>query len=337
MLLFKIIRVPNLLIIVLTMLAMRYGLMYPMVGINGFELQMPTAYFVMLVVATVLIAAAGYIINDYFDVKIDTINKPNQNLIGMQFKRRWAMLLHVVFNAIAILLAWYVSYKIGNTKLAMMYVLAACLLWFYSTHFKKQLIIGNVIIAFLSGAIPIIIGLFEMPLMYKQYGQQLKEYGINFNFISYFMIGFGAFAFAISWVREIVKDIEDQQGDAEYDCETMPIVWGTKVSAYFAATILGITITTIGYLQYIQYTSDDKLSVYYIAAFVQLPLILCLIKLIKASTKEEFSTISKLIKLSMVMGILYAGVIHYQIIHPALQAPEQAHEVVPSVSIGGGY
>jgi 4-hydroxybenzoate polyprenyltransferase len=336
MIFLRLIRVPNLGIIVLTMCAMRYGIMYPMLGINGFELQLSSLNFTLLVTATVLIAAAGYIINDYFDVKIDTINKPNDTLIGVQFKRRWAMLLHIVFNAIAIVIAGYVSLQVGNYKLCFVYILAACLLWFYSTHFKKQLIIGNVIIAFLSALIPLIIGLFEMPLLYKTYNAQLQQYGINFNYIAYFMLGFASFAFVVSWVREIVKDIEDQQGDAEYDCETMPIVWGAKISAYVASALLVIAIGSIGYLQYLQLMSDDKLSVYYIALFVQAPLIIAVVKLLRANDKAHYSQVSKLIKLSMLTGIMYAFVIHYELMHPVLQ-PQLPTQATPSVSIGGGY
>jgi 4-hydroxybenzoate polyprenyltransferase len=335
MIFLRLIRVPNLLIILLTMLAMRYGIMYAMLGINGFELQLSTLNFSLLVTATILIAAAGYIINDYFDVKIDTINKPNETLIGVQFKRRWAMLLHSVFNVIGIAMALYVSVQVGNYRLSFVYMLAATLLWFYSTSFKKQLIIGNVVISFLAGLIPMIPGFFEMPLLYKKYAETLKQYEMNFNYISYFLIGFAVFAFAISLLREIVKDMEDQQGDEEYGCETMPIVFGTRITTYIVVAILTITMATIGYLQYLQYTSDDKLSVYYITLFVQLPLLIVLVKLLQANAKAQYSTISKLIKLSMLTGILYAFVIHYEIVHPALQP--QATEQAPSVSIGGGY
>jgi 4-hydroxybenzoate polyprenyltransferase len=115
----------------------------------------------------------------------------------------------------------------------------------------------------------------------------------------------------------------------------MPIVFGTRITTYIAVAILTITMATIAYLQYLQYTSDDKLSVYYIALFVQLPLLIVLIKLLQANAKAQYSTISKLIKLSMLTGILYAFVIHYEIVHPALQP--QATEQAPSVSIGGGY
>ncbi|MBC7411440.1 MAG: geranylgeranylglycerol-phosphate geranylgeranyltransferase [Bacteroidia bacterium] len=335
MIFLRLIRVPNLLIILLTMLAMRYGIMYAMLGINGFELQLSTFNFSLLVTATLFIAAAGYIINDYFDVKIDTINKPNDTLIGVQFKRRWAMLLHTVFNLIGIAMALYVSVQVGNYRLSFVYMLAATLLWFYSTSFKKQLIIGNVVVSFLASLIPMIPGFFEMPLLYKKYAETLKQYEMNFNYISYFLIGFAVFAFAISLLREIVKDMEDQQGDEEYGCETMPIVFGTRITNYIAAIVLTITMGTIGYLQYLQYISNDNLSVYYITLFVQLPLLIVLIKLLHANAKAQYSIISKLIKLTMLTGIMYAFVIHYEIVHPALQP--QATEQAPSVNIGGGY
>ena len=122
--------------------------------------------FFLLSLTTVLIAAAGYIINDYFDVKIDRVNNPNEVIIGKHIKRRVAMGAHIVINFLAIILAVFVAYRMGMIKLAAIQVLAVGALWYYSVSFKRQLLIGNIVVAILAALVPFVAGLYEMLLQY---------------------------------------------------------------------------------------------------------------------------------------------------------------------------
>ena len=154
----KLIRLPNLLIIALTQYAIRYGVIYPIIynfsggqDISGVGLKMTDLDFFLLSLSTVMIAAAGYIINDYFDVKVDRVNRPDKIIVGKYIKRRVAMGSHIVINSIAILIGGYLAYTLGNWKLVFIQVLSAGALWYYSTMFKKQVVVGNVIVALLAG------------------------------------------------------------------------------------------------------------------------------------------------------------------------------------------
>src|ERR1700747_2647931 len=143
----KLIRLQNLLVIAFTQYMMRWCLIYPILKTRGFELQFSNFHFFLLSLSTVMIAAAGYIINDYFDVRIDKVNKPEHLVIDKGVKRRVAMGAHMVINVIAILIGFYISHIIGNWKLGFIFFICALGLWLYSTSFKRQFLIGNIVIA----------------------------------------------------------------------------------------------------------------------------------------------------------------------------------------------
>ena len=143
----RLVRFPNLVVIALTQYAIRFGIIYPFLQQAELDLYLSEKTFGALVLATVLIAAAGYIINDYFDIKLDYLNKPKQMIVGKRIKRRWAMVLHILFNAIGLFLAAYVALSIEHPWLILFQLISAALLWFYSVNFKKQVFIGNLIIA----------------------------------------------------------------------------------------------------------------------------------------------------------------------------------------------
>jgi 4-hydroxybenzoate polyprenyltransferase len=161
--------------------------------------------FLLLCACVVLTAAAGYIINDYHDINIDLINKPNKVVIGKIISRRWAMLLHFIFNGFAIISGFYLSVYIGL-------LVAACivLLWLYSVHFKKQFLSGNLLVGTLSAFVIAILPLFNQLIS------------------SYLVWVYALFAFGINFIREIIKDAEDVRGDSKFNCKTLPIVFGVR-------------------------------------------------------------------------------------------------------------
>src|ERR1019366_1291714 len=165
----KLIRLQNLLIIALTQYMVRWCLIYPILKTRGFELQFSNFHFFLIVLSTVMIAAAGYIINDYFDVRIDKINKPQHLVIDKGVKRRVAMGAHTVINIIAVIISLYVSYSIGVWKLGLIYFICALGLWFYSTTFKRQFLIGNIVIATFTALVPLVVGVYELIPCYIKY------------------------------------------------------------------------------------------------------------------------------------------------------------------------
>lgn len=330
----KLIRLPNLLIIAFTQYAMRYGIIYPMLKMNEMDLQLSNTDFFLLVLSTCLITAAGYIINDYFDVKIDSINR-SKVIIGRSIKRRWAMALHIIFNIIAFILAFRLAYSIGHTNLCFIFAIAAGLLWYYSTNFKKQFIIGNIVVALLTACVPLLVGLFEIPLLYYKYGKIMAQFGLNFNFIAYFIIAYAGFAFLTTLVREIIKDTEDMKGDEAFDCETIPLKLGVPATKIILYILIGVIMSALGFIQFTQWKANDDLSFFYFLLLLQLPYAFMIYKIFKAGEKKDFSFLSKFNKAVMLAGLLYTLVIYRQMLYPAEAPPQE--EVTPQLNINGGF
>ena len=169
------IRFDNLLVIAITMFLTRYALMQPALVIRYPGIYLPLAHFdfFLLSLSTLLIAAAGYIINDYFDVKTDRINKPQKLYIGNGVKRRQAILIHTFFNLMGLLLGVYVAYRASNVFLCLIQLFSITALWFYSTHLKKMVLIGNILVSLLSALVPLQILFFEYRSIFaRRHGRQ---------------------------------------------------------------------------------------------------------------------------------------------------------------------
>lgn len=310
----KLIRVKNLLIIAFTQYMVRWCIVFPLLKIksNYYQLQLSELQFFLLVLSTVMIAAAGYIINDYFDVRIDKVNKPERMLIDKGVKRRVAIGAHTVINILAVLIGLYVSYSIGAWKLAIMHFMCASGLWFYSTTFKRQFFVGNFIIALFTALVPLMVPVYELIPAYRAY-TPLEE-GLSFKFIWNYTFALSFFAFITTLLREILKDIEDLEGDKEYGCKTMPIVIGVKATKNIAILIALSTMVALGYIQTLFYKLDDKLSLIYFIVALQLPFLFLIYKIIKAQTKQQYRFAGNFSKFIMLMGICYLFVFLYQLL-----------------------
>lgn len=311
----KLVRLQNLLIIAFTQYMVRWCLIYPILKAQSsyYTLQLSEIQFFLLVLSTVLITAAGYIINDYFDVRIDKVNKPERLLIDKGVKRRVAMGAHLVINILAILIGLFVSYSIGVTKLAFIHFICASGLWFYSTTFKKQFLTGNIIIAIFTALVPFIVVVYELLPCYKAY-LPLDE-TLSFKGIWLYASGISIFAFLISMVREIIKDMERYEGDNEYGYNTMPIVIGKKSSKFIAVLLIMATIVFLSYYQILQLYNGDMLTFYYFLIGLQIPSLYLIYKIVKSDTKKEFQLAGNITKIIMLMGICYLFVFAYILLH----------------------
>ncbi|MDG1477773.1 MAG: geranylgeranylglycerol-phosphate geranylgeranyltransferase [Vicingaceae bacterium] len=349
----KLIRLPNLLIIVLTQYAIRYGIISTIIFnfsggqvIPGVGLRMSDLDFFLLSLSTAMIAAAGYIINDYFDVKIDRVNRPNKIIIGKYFKRRVAMGAHIVINSIAILIGGYLAYKVGDWRLVFIQVFAAGALWYYSTVFKNKVIIGNVIVALLVAAMsPFIAGLYELILQHTYSDDtvnillfRLEEYTPfedveyvlieTLQIIWYWVLGISLFAFVSTLIREIIKDIEDYEGDKKYGSNTLAVVYGKNKAKIFAQALAVIMVGLIGYFQYIQMQQNPGgnetelaqaqtkalITVMYLLFTVQIPLLYVIYKLKLAKLKTDYKALSTVMKFIMLTGISYIALFYFLLI-----------------------
>jgi len=310
---FRLIRYKNLLIIILTQYLMRWSIIKPILTAYNFELQFSELNFFFLVMATVLLTAAGYVINDYFDAKTDMVNRPDTVIVGRVLNRRWAILWHVIINIVGIGLGAYISFYIGIPSLTLVFIMVTGILWFYSTTYKRQFLIGNVIVALLTAMVPLMVLLFEIPLLNQKYGLLMEELRSDFTHIIVWVMAFSVFAFLLTMIREIIKDIEDYEGDSIYGRKTLPIVTGVLNSKIVIITFI---LTTIFSLLYINFTFlNDKITLVYFSIFLLIPLVLLLYKIIKASTKKDYHKASNLTKWIMLSGISYALVANYIINH----------------------
>lgn len=265
--------------------------------------------FWLLVTSTTLIAAAGYIINDYFDVKTDIINHPETVVIDKVIKRRTAMLLHLVFSGVGLLLGAWLAYRCFALRLVLFQLVAITLLWFYSTNFKKQLLTGNLVIAFLTSIIPF------MPLAYEMlngvhvntgYFDQEPE---KLKLLIIISLLFSGFAFLTSLIREIVKDMEDFKGDIQTGCKTMPIAWGiitTKTVTFF---LIIITLGVLGFSMIKLWQWHQKTASFYLIMTVFVPLCILILQVIRAKTPFQFKFASLLLKFVMLFGIAFTFII----------------------------
>lgn len=306
---FRLIRLPNLLIIALTQYFMRWFILKPLLAVAGFEVQLTTLQFAALVLSTVSLAASGYIINDYFDRKIDLINRPGTVIVGRIISNRYAMFFHILFSFIGILLGAYVAYSIHHFSLTIVFLFTSGILWFYSTTYKRQLLVGNIIISLLIGIVPMLVLLFEFPLLVSRYKFYILASGIDFKFLIFWIGSYSVFAFSVNLVREIIKDMEDFEGDFVFGRQTIPIFWGMKIARVVVAGLSFIIILPIVYLLLFHLT--DRISLIYIILIILVPLFALAFGIFWADTKKHYHLLSVVTKLIMLAGLVYCPIVNY--------------------------
>ena len=301
---FRLVRWKNLLFIALTQFLFYYCIIVPSLPISYYLLPdtLTQPLFLLLVLSSIFIAAAGYIINDYFDINIDRINKPDKMVVEKIINRRWAILLHGLITTVGLMISLYIGLK-TSFIVFIANVLCTLLLWFYSTTFKKKLLSGNIIISLLT-AWTVLVLYFATNIVYHSAKGLSPDIYAALNRIFKFAILYGGFAFIISLVREVVKDIEDMQGDAKYNCKTMPIGWGIPTSKVFAGVWLVVLIGTLSIIQFYAFQLGWLLISFYCLVIVVFPLMWILRKLYVAQNSQQYHLLSQIIKLVMLFGIL---------------------------------
>jgi 4-hydroxybenzoate polyprenyltransferase len=309
----KLIRWYNLIIIFLTQLLAWAFVILPMREVTGDGLLLTTGNFLLIALSTVLIAAAGYIINDYFDIKIDAINRPDRMVLEKRIPAKSAIVMHTVLNVVAVVLALKVARDGGQYKWILLQLGCTALLWFYSTHFKRQFMTGNIVVAVLSAFTIIALMVYEPSL--HGYVDDRPFLHLTDSIVPnpVWVLGvYTYFAFMLTWMREIVKDMEDFKGDAEQGCVTMPIKWGLQRSERFTqvlGVLAGLPLLNAGIKLIL--SGWWVFGVYALMALV-LPLTLWLVTLSKKATKEHYNRQSSRIKGIMVLGILSLVIYYFE-------------------------
>ena len=293
----KLVRLPNLFFIALSQVLFQYCIYYSLY--NGEIPANDTWRFILLVLASLLIAAAGYVINDYFDINIDEVNKPQRMVVDKVIHRRWAIAWHFMLSTSGIVLTAVAVPFFQKWYLVLANIFCVALLWFYSTNFKRSLLIGNIVISLLT-AWTILIIFFSKVSLSDAVGAG------NFSQHKFFRLAvlYAGFAFIISLIREVIKDMEDMPGDEKYGCRTMPIVWGVNATKVYTAVWLVILISLVIIIQVYILQFQWWLPIAYSIATVIFPLVFVLFKLRHSKTPQQFHRLSVITKLVMFTGIL---------------------------------
>ncbi|MCU0473858.1 MAG: geranylgeranylglycerol-phosphate geranylgeranyltransferase [Bacteroidales bacterium] len=311
------IRWQNLLIVILTMVMMRYFVIEPLLsGIDvtlisspgeavPMALQLPWYDFIILVAATVFITAGGYVINDYFDIKTDLLNR-GKVIVGTRIPRRQAMMWHNIFNILGVAAGFYISWKAGYIWMGILFLLVSGLLYFYSVSYKRQFIIGNILVAILTAIVPLLVILYEWPALYRFYTVNTAESPV-LGFLFYWVGSFALFAFLTTLSREIIKDIEDFEGDMAYGRNTIPVVIGIPASRVVAVSLIIVTLSML-YLVW-HFFINDKITLIYLSSVIVLPLLFVIYLVAIGRNKKQLHAASNIMKLIMLAGILYSAVV----------------------------
>lgn len=303
----RLIRWPNLLFIALTQWLFYFSVVESLrVTEEGMApaFSMQHILFYLLMAASVLIAAAGYIINDYFDLQIDAVNKPAKVVVDKVVKRRWAIMWHLLFSLAGLVLSAWISYKTGKWIIVFANTLCTLLLWVYSTTFKKKLLSGNIIIASLTAWVIVVVYFFAGAGIINYAGWHGGVYGFDIRKLYKFTFLYAGFAFIVSLIREVVKDLEDMHGDAKYGCKTMPIAWGVPATKVFVAVWIVVCVALLAVVQLYAWQSGWWISALYSIVLIILPLLYLLRELYKAMIPADYHRLSTFIKLVMLTGIL---------------------------------
>ncbi|WP_077809195.1 geranylgeranylglycerol-phosphate geranylgeranyltransferase [Polaribacter sp. BM10] len=286
----KLIRYKNLLMVLLTMVLTKYALLES----HSSNTLLSHFNFIILTTAVLLITASGYIINDILDIETDKINKPSKLFLDKNFSIKKAWSFYILLNIFGLALGIIVSIATNTPLNSLYFIVTAIILFFYSKSFKKIALIGNLIVSFLCALVIFLVSEFEFISTNLEPSSKISSDLI----IAIYLF----FSFTTTLIREIIKDIEDVNGDLKIKAKTLPILIGRKRSARIAFFISSIMLVFI--LIILQSIKNESLFFWYILLFICLPLLYLLYKIWFARTKKNYSIISNLLKIIMFLGIL---------------------------------
>jgi 4-hydroxybenzoate polyprenyltransferase len=269
------------------------------VALQHIPLALNNWQYVLLVLSTVLIAAAGYVINDIFDQDTDNINKPTKVIVGKRISENNAYYIYAALNSTGVCIGFYLSNVIMKPSFATVFILIAATLYIYATSLKQMAVVGNIIVAITLSFSVIIIGIFDIYPAINSANQLVMS-----NLFSV-LVDYAIFAFMINLLREMIKDIEDIKGDEEQGMRTLPIIIGLAKTTklIFALSFVPI-LTLFNYVNNYFVGNNLFIATGYTFIFVLGPLFYCTIKIWITKTKEDFHALSSLLKWILFFGIL---------------------------------
>ena len=307
----RLVRWSNLLFLAALIWLMEKWVAVPILDKAAFGEQLPWYLLVLILLATVFIAAGGYVINDYFDVKIDRINRPDEVVVTRTVSKPGAMRLSMTLSGIGIACGIAAAVMLRSLTIGILFMLIPGLLWFYSSSYKRLFMVGNLIIALLAATTPMVVAMANVAILQLRYETILPFTTLPHDLYAW-LGGFALFAFLLTWIREIIKDMQDQMGDRELECHSMPVVWGETWTKVFVTGLIVLTLAIIGHIWYRLLpfpTGWTSLSTRYIALGVVVPMLSTLWLLWAAKIPSDYKSCQQVVKFTMLIGMLYSFVI----------------------------
>jgi len=288
----KLIRVQNLILILIIQVIIKYALFHAF----EIDITLTNLQFSMLVLSTLSIAAAGYIINDIQDVDIDRINKPDKVIVGKKISEKSAYTLFIVLNCIGVVLGFFLSNSIDKPSFFALFIIISVLLYLYATYLKSVIVLGNIIISAMVAMTLIMVCLFDLLPAITPENQSTQS-----TFFSIVM-DYALFAFIISLIRELVKDVQDVDGDKNGGITTLPIAIGRKRTIYIIFTLAILLLFGIVYYMY-SYLYYKQIAIIYFLILIVAPLIYFCVRSWNATNKKDYQFLSQLLKVIMILGM----------------------------------
>ncbi|MCF8465328.1 MAG: geranylgeranylglycerol-phosphate geranylgeranyltransferase [Flavobacteriales bacterium] len=288
-------RWPNLLIIGLIFLLAKTQLVDPISELSGVISCISDLHWLLIALATIFIAASGNVVNDIFDQNIDFHNKPDRIIVGNTISEEKAWNFYYGLGSVGLGLGMLLCWNLGNLSNSLIFMLSAGGLYFYSYSYKRQFLIGNLVVAFLAGLVPFL-PLYIQMMCTPNTWMELPWAPV--------LVALGFFSFLTTLIREMIKDMEDLKGDQLLKCTTIPIVLGIKVTKVIVILLLMVLMVTIVSLQTGFIQEKDWLMFWYFLIAIQLPAAAIILQVLRAKIPKEFHLASTLTKVLMLGGIL---------------------------------
>jgi len=290
----------NLFIVALTQYLLHYFALAPALSKAEITPPLTGIHFFLLVLTTVLIAAGGYIINDILDYPADLVNKPDKVVVNRVITIDFAKKLYIGTSLTGAAIALYLASFVQHLSLFLIYPAAVFLLFLYSYRLKKIPLAGNIIVALFCAGVAGIV-LFAARDSYAQLS--LKHIG-RADRITGIFSAYVLFAFLSTLLREIIKDMEDIEGDQQYGLQTFPIVFGLRKSKILTMAVATSILVCLAYSIWWLYLNSQTISFIFLLVAILMPMIYLMQSLLNAKTKKDFSALSQLSKLVMLAGLI---------------------------------
>ena len=292
----QLLRIGNLAFLAVLIYVMEKWVALPLLRLEQFQELMPGWVLTLLILSVVCIAAGGYVIN---------------LVVTRIISRGAAMYLFYAFTAVGLAAGVALAWWAHSWTLLFTYVVIPGLLWFYSASYKRMFLLGNLVVAFASAIVPMLVAIVNADYLRHLY-QETLVYTPIIGELYFWTGGFAAFAFLLTWAREMVKDIEDIEGDREMECRTLPIVWGEKTTKIFVTILLVVIVALIAYMLFavLPFSHEWKsLPTRYVLFGLIVPILCSIVLLWAANNRTELHRVQMIIKFVMFMGILFSFVI----------------------------